>query len=32
MGGKAKLMLPAAIRDGYELLIFGRQTMLLKAS
>jgi hypothetical protein len=31
MGGKGKLVLPAAIRDGYELLALGRQTMLLRA-
>ena len=30
MGGKGKLVLPAAIRDGYELMLFGRQTMLLR--
>jgi hypothetical protein len=30
MGGKGKLVLPAAIRDGYELIAFGRQTMLLR--
>jgi bifunctional DNA-binding transcriptional regulator/antitoxin component of YhaV-PrlF toxin-antitoxin module len=31
MGGKGRLVLPAAIRDGYELMILGRQTMLLRA-
>lgn len=31
MGGKGKLVVPAAIRDGYELVLFGRQTMLLRA-
>jgi hypothetical protein len=31
MGGKGKLVVPAAIRDDYELLLFGRQTMLLRA-
>jgi hypothetical protein len=31
MGGKGKLVLPAAIRDGYELMVLGRQTMLLRA-
>lgn len=30
-GGKGRLVLPVAIRDGYELLIMGRQTMLLRA-
>jgi hypothetical protein len=30
MGGKGKLVVPAAIRDGYELALFGRQTMLLR--
>lgn len=30
MGGKGKLVVPAAIRDGYELMLFGRQTMLLR--
>lgn len=30
MGGKGKLVVPAAIRDGYELVLFGRQTMLLR--
>lgn len=30
MGGKGKLVVPAAIRDGFELVLFGRQTMLLK--
>jgi hypothetical protein len=32
MGGKGRLVLPAAIRDGYELVALGRQTMLLKAA
>jgi hypothetical protein len=30
MGGKGKLAIPAAIRDGYELMLIGRQTMLLR--
>ena len=30
MGGKGKLVVSAAIRDGYELMLFGRQTMLLR--
>jgi hypothetical protein len=30
MGGKGKLVVPAAIRDGFELMLFGRQTMLLR--
>ena len=30
MGGKGKLVVSAAIRDGYEMMLFGRQTMLLR--
>jgi hypothetical protein len=30
MGGKGKLVVPAAIRDGYELIMIGRQSMLLR--
>lgn len=30
MGGKGRLVVPAAIRDGFELALFGRQTMLLR--
>ena len=30
MGGKGKFVIPAAIRDGYELILLGRQTMLLR--
>jgi hypothetical protein len=30
MGGKGRLVVGAAIRDGYELLLFGRQTLLLR--
>jgi hypothetical protein len=31
MGGKGKLAVPAAIRDGYQPVLYGRQTMLLRA-
>ena len=29
-GGKGRLTIPAVIRDGFELLLIGRQTMLLR--
>ena len=30
MGGKGRLVVAGAIRDGYELMLFGRQTLLLR--
>ena len=30
MGGKGKFVVTSAIRDGYELILFGRQTLLLR--
>lgn len=29
-GGKGRMAIPAIIRDGYELLVMGRQTMLMR--
>lgn len=29
-GGKGRLVIPAAIRNGYELLLIGRQTLLMR--
>ncbi len=31
-GGKGRLAIPAIIRDGFELLLIGRQTMLMRLS